>query len=422
MKGTYSVNDWIKEKLIGNYLNVDLVKLMFNQFKEATGSTCSLASYHRRVREVYQELYEGELDLTDTEEDLIKLSAQKQKLQDKNNFERKISRERFRQYNTLEEIFTEYVKTLQEVDLNKFKIKLNSSKKRKNAIFHLSDVHFNELITPDEFMDNKFDFTIASKRLKKFVTEAKALYKFYGVTDVLIANTGDMINSSRRMGEILNRSGSLVKASLLATYLLEQVIVELAKDFNITVASVVGNESRIGEFMDSTETLVSENWDYLIHHNLKTVLKGTPVVFIEGDFREKIVTVGDSFNVLLLHGDAIKGQNLQKAIQPMLSKYTMKGIKINLVLFGHIHSASISDMFARSGSLCGGNPYSEKDLSYTSRASQNIYVLDDTGGFNGIKIDLQNVDDIKGYEIISQLETYNIHEVANHEVRIRNLV
>ena len=75
-------------------------------------------------------------------------------------------------------------------------------------------------------------------------------------------------------------------------------------------------------------------------------------------------------------------------------------------IFGHIHSAYVADMFARSGSLCGSNAYSEGALQLSSRASQIILMVDGSG-IDGIKIDLQDTGDIEGYPIDEKLESYN---------------
>ena len=74
-----------------------------------------------------------------------------------------------------------------------------------------------------------YDFTVASKRLSKLVDETKKLFKCYGITKVLLAGTGDFINSDRRLAEKLASATSQVRASLLATYLIQQVIIDLAR-------------------------------------------------------------------------------------------------------------------------------------------------------------------------------------------------
>ena len=62
--------------------------------------------------------------------------------------------------------------------------------------------------------------------------------------------------------------------------------------------------------------------------------------------------------------------------------------------------------YARSSSLVGANDYSEKALNLSGRASQNLYIFYKNGNRDGIKVDLQYVDN-KGYNIDKSLEAYN---------------
>ena len=84
----------------------------------------------------------------------------------------------------------------------------------------------------------------------------------------------------------------------------------------------------------------------------------------------------------------------------------MRGVGIDYVIFGHIHSARVGDNFSRSSSMVGANDYSEKALNLSGRASQNCYVFYNNGNRDGIKIALQNTIS-NGYNIDSSLASYN---------------
>ena len=140
---------------------------------------------------------------------------------------------------------------------------------------------------------------------------------------------------------------------------------------------------------------------------------------------QNVVHLDNGFNALLLHGHQFnKSQDINKQVVGLLQNYLYRGIKINGVFFGHIHEASISDIASRSSSLCGGNSYSTNDLLLISRASQNLYIVNEDLSYDGVKIDLQNVDNIEGYNIVKELERYNISDKLgyNNEVTIKNLV
>jgi len=405
--------NWIKTKLREHNLDKQWLYNNYDTFMlENEDNSYSKESYKRKVRLAYEELVEDGEQFEFDEESYIKLEAQKQRYQDLNNVAKKSNRENYRLYNYLETIFEEYTSLLKKIELPKIQIKKNNKvEEDKVGILQLSDLHFNEIIFPEESFGNAYDFTIASKRLKKYVMKATKVFDMNNIQTVYILMTGDFMNSSRRLGEKLAQATSLVRASLLATYLLEQVILELSQKYNIYFSGVVGNESRLGDDdMDSSDILSSENWDYLIYNNLRLIFNDkTNVYFIKPDSNmQSIIKLPNGFNVLILHGHIFKSQPNEKAIAMLIQRYLYQGIPIHAVLYGHYHSAQIGSIISRSGSLCGGNAYSSTDLMYLSHASQNIYIINKDLSYDGMTIDLQSVEDIDGYQIVSELERYNV--------------
>jgi hypothetical protein len=127
----------------------------------------------------------------------------------------------------------------------------------------------------------------------------------------------------------------------------------------------------------------------------------------------------------LVHGNTFKSTTtIDKVVGQLVSNYLYKGIPIHGIFYGHYHSANLGDIVSRSSSLSGGNAYSSNDLMYLSRASQNLYIVNDDKGYNAIKIDLQNVDNIEGYTIVPELERYNVKNNLKPNVTIisENLV
>lgn len=379
----------------------------------------------RRYRNIYNSSQEKETEDI-PEEQYVRLSASKQKFQDINNVLRKENRETYRLYNTLEEIYKEYIEVL---SASKFKVNflpcLEVSSKKKYAILHLSDLHLNEIIDARESNGNYFDFTIASKRLKKFIDTAIIYMKAHECTNVCVVCTGDIINSNRRLSEKLAQASSQVRASLLATYLLQQVIVHLSSRFIVSFAGVVGNESRVGDVdFDTSDILASENWDYLIYQQIRMLFDKTNIEFYENTNQvQTVITLDNGFNGLLVHGNFLKNIMSDKQISTLLQNYAYRGIPVHGVFCGHIHSASLGDIISRCSSLCGGNSYSTNDLMFISRASQNLYLINDDLSYDAIKIDVQNANEYKGYYIVPELERYNIRSsLATNEVVIRNLI
>lgn len=357
---------------------------------------------------------------------ILEINAKQQKLTDINRVLRKENRETYRVFNSLDTVYEEYVELLKNSSLSKFVIpKIKKDKSKRVGILHLSDLHANELIEPVEANGNEYNFEILSKRMRKFVLEAIPLFQLYKITHVYIFMTGDLMNSDRRLSEKMAQASSLVRASLLCTYIIQQAIIELAHTFKVSVVSVVGNESRLGiDDFDSSDIMSSSNWDYMIEHSLRLLLEDKGIEFIDTQSNtQTLVTLENGFNAVLAHGNYLKGVLSDKQISSLLISYLYKGKPVHGVFIGHIHSAMVGDIVSRSSSMCGGNAYSTNALNYISRASQNIYIVNEDLGYNGIKIDLQDTDGVDGYNIDKELERYNVRSTtANSRVVIDSLI
>ena len=132
---------------------------------------------------------------------------------------------------------------------------------------------------------------------------------------------------------------------------------------------------------------------------------GSKVHFVADDPMEVVLKVAGQ-NLLLLHGHGSITSRHESSINQIKGRYASRGINIDYVISGHIHSARIGDGYARSSSLVGATDYSEKALNLSGRASQNLYIFYENGNRDGIKVDLQNVDN-GGYNIHKSLEAYN---------------
>ena len=153
--------------------------------------------------------------------------------------------------------------------------------------------------------------------------------------------------------------------------------------------------------------MATDNYDFTIFNILKYVLKDSIINFVEGDPTELVVKVAGQ-NLLLMHGNcSIRHAALEKSINQVIGRYSMKGVTVDYVIMGHVHSASIGDNYSRSASLAGANDYSDKGLNLSSRASQNCYIFYEDGNRDGIKIDLQNTPIDSGYDIDKSLAAYN---------------
>lgn len=361
----------------------------------------------RKAREIVKKFKQSKLnEKNELENYALKLQLKNQKLLDQNRIERKI-REEYRSLNHLQDLTEQLIKCFdgyqnKTISHETYNEEISST---PIGIIQLSDAHFNEII---DIPGNEYDFSIAAKRCKKFINESIFHFKNNNIKKVVFCMTGDLINSDRRTDEKLSMATSRARACYVASLLIEQMILDLNKHFIIKIAFVVGNESRSFE-IGKTEIILSDNYDLMIVNMLKLMFRNTDIEFIDSNLIDCVINIKNK-NILLTHGEMFSNKNLTQNISSTISKYTRKNIKIDYIIMGHLHETYISDFFGRSASMSGGNAYSSYDLNLSSRASQNIYIVDEW--INGMKIDLQNTNNISGYYINEDL-LYKLNENKN---------
>jgi predicted phosphodiesterase len=336
----------------------------------------------------------------------------KQRLQDNLRITRKTIRDDARVENAIEEHCDSIRQLLVDKPPHTWKRELGESLPDAEGVgvIQLSDLHMNELV---EMENNRYDFKVASQRLQYLAKRAKKRFKDENVTKVVIVGTGDFINSDRRIDELLNMATNRSKAEILAVMILEQFVLDIAEDFEVEIASITGNESRVRDKHAYSEAIATDNYDYTIFQILRLLLRDNDrVTFIDlDDPREGIINI-NGHNLMIMHGDTVGQNTIHKTVAQIKSKMLAKyGVKVDYIVWGHIHSCYVSELFARSGSLVGSNSYSDDALHLESRASQNIYIFK-KNYIEPTMIDLQNPVDVVGYHIEDTLEAYNVKSAS----------
>lgn len=266
----------------------------------------------------------------------VSLGKKLQKSRDILRIERKSFRENSRRTNAIQEYDSKLVKLLEESNLSDLTIKHDTISGRPVGMVQLSDVHFNEQINL-EF--NKYNFDIAARRIRKHINKAKLLFSTHGITDVVVVFTGDMLNSDRRLDELLENATNRSMATFVAVDILQQAILDLNSVFNVTVASICGNEGRVGKDVGWINEIASDNYDYTIHYMLKLLFQGSSVNVLEiNNPLEQVIDVNGK-HILLIHGHngmAANG-NIEAGVSKAISRYAVRGVKVDYVLLGHIH-------------------------------------------------------------------------------------
>jgi len=349
--------------------------------------------------------------------EISRMAKRSQRLQDVNRIERKLWRDRVRTENALYQLDKKLRKAIKKEGLEWKEHKHTEISEGDVLVVQLSDTHFNELV---DLPDNQYDFIIAAKRLQKYAAEVKTMAQVRKARKIVVAMTGDLINSNRRLDEIVAQATNRAKACLLAAHLLGYFISDLSTVCPVDVAYVTGNESRVDPEWGFTDILASDNFDTIIFNILKMLFySNTSIKFLEGNPTETVIEV-QGVNILLLHGTTIK-RDTQASLQQIVGKYAHKDILVKYVLFGHVHFANITDLYTRSGSLVGNNAYSDRGLNLGARASQVIHIISKDTSISNLRVDLQFTDGIDGYPIEDDIKVYDAKATgrlmaAEHEV------
>lgn len=343
----------------------------------------------------------------------VRLAKQKQSAQDRNRIANKSFREHARLDNALSEYNKQLIKVFEKHQIPKLThVKTKSSK--AVGVIQISDTHFNEEVN---LPNNKYNFQIASKRLRTYIRKAKVYLKASGVKEVLIAFTGDLMNSDRRLDEMFAQATNRSNATFISVQLLKQVIEDVRKDFKVSLACITGNESRVKDEIGWDDYIASDNYDFTIYNILRFLYRDTDVDFILSKDATEVVVNLAGMNLLMIHGHGSIKAKHETSITQIKGRYASgRDVKIDFVISGHIHSARVGDTYGRSSSLVGANAYSEKNLNLEGRASQNIYVFYKNKTIDGIKIDLQHYDD-KGYDISKELQEYAYNSKSDAKLK-----
>lgn len=427
--------DWIKEKISNNCMDYKLVQEGYYQDYCDMFGNVELKSFYDIVRRTYNTMC---VQKNDVDEDFdiernIKLEKNLQKKADLTTYLRRNNRNEYRLLNYTEELYDTLIKKLDDVKFDIPNIKeVKIPKENKSAILCLSDLHFGTLIHP---YDNciGYDFTIISKRLKKYISTAIKTMKANEVGTVYLANLGDIVSASHRSDEKLGTVSAQTNCILVAVTILEQIVAELCKEFKVIVTGIVGNESRLGvsqEFFEYHKMNLENNADRLVLTMLKHVLdkkiKNLSFIIPPNPMKHMLeipINNGkETYRVVLAHGNMIK--SLKDGCENVYTnEYTDKNIKVNAVLLGHWHHLGV--LSNGKTILCGttmeGNVYANA-LGLVGKAFQNLIIINNDHTYWNLPINLSDVSEIKDeYKFDKELENcaYNrITDVSVVDIKI----
>lgn len=346
--------------------------------------------------------------ITEGNDDVVgKLTRLNQKKADQLNAARKQVRETARMDNVVEEMTKELTNVIEERSFSiRNRTRVHPTAEGAVGVVHLSDLHVGERVVG--VSGNAYDLGILSARLKKFANRVKQYFSSMGITTVLVASTGDLINSDRRKDECMANANNRSKIVFTAVDLIQQFLLDLNEEFNVSFSSVCGNESRVDKDVGWSDITASENYDLSIHQVLSIVFRNSNINVIPmNNPLEQVVNVnGKHFLLIHGHNKTANTNRSETEVAKIRGKYAALGVTVDYVIFGHVHCTYISDWFARGASTVGSNGYSDHALNLSSKASQNAYVVHSDGGIDAIKIDIQQYDINDCYAFDTSVEEY----------------
>lgn len=320
------------------------------------------------------------------------------RLQDKNRVLNNIVRSEVRFTNAMEELLKELTANVKVYKFNKLAPGKSGGMDDMGTpigIVQLADCHMNELVDLiDTIYYNEYNYDIVCARLEKFACETIRLFEAYGIDTILVANTGDTLNSDRRLDEILTNAGNRSRAMLIAVDIVSQFLAHLSSRFHVYYLTVLGNESRKYDELTWNSKTFTNNYDFDIHYLLQQRLPDINFLPIDGGFERCTYINGQ--NILFIHGQQFKPKDLEHSITKLFAKYAQAGHIINFVITGHIHNTCNSDYYARSSSLVGDNAYSNNCLQLKGKAAQNLYIVT-SQGISTMAVDLQRAEGYTRY-------------------------
>lgn len=337
----------------------------------------------------YQQKLRGELDSVQTRvNDVVESKLQsikeavgeiaytKKEIQKESQKLRKVSKNLIDTAIVSEEIRNAFIN---DIDWNTPTFALHNRVEKSNhsqMIVVVSDWHIGAVIKNSN--GNDYNFEIAKERIQKLYEEIIEYAYTFGVTDIVIANIGDMVEGlyMRNFNQPFEAEYNLSEQISKATKLLLDFILLLSNDLNVKYFGIAGNHDR---WFFEKNTVDSDNVMKIINESIKTVLELSKIdrvefIEVQEEFNyEKTLKVGTK-TFKFIHGDN-EGKNMN------IDKHSsLEREEIDCLVMGHYHSHKVEEgnygkLNIVNGSLMGRNSYSRK-FKASSNASQTIIIVD----------------------------------------------
>lgn len=247
-------------------------------------------------------------------------------------------------------------------------------KSDNDLVIMLSDLHIGQTFASAW---GRYDLEVAKDRMQQYLHKIIEIKDRHNSENCFVTLQGDMISNSIHKSIAITNRENVIEQIIEASEMVTSFLAELSRYFNnVTVASVVGNHSRIDKKEDA---LKDERLDTIIEWYAKSKLED----FENIEFVDAFDNTFTSFVVrdkvyFVVHGD------YDQMNQSGLAKLSMMaGFFPYCVLFGHKHFPATTEIngikLVQSGSLPGSGDDHTIELRLSGKPSQTVLVCTDKG-------------------------------------------
>ena len=247
-------------------------------------------------------------------------------------------------------------------------------KSDNDLIVMLSDLHIGQTFYSAW---GNYDLEIAKDRMNQYLNKIIEIKDRHNSENCFVTLQGDMISNSIHKTIAITNRENVIEQVISASEMVTSFLAELGRHFkSVTVASVVGNHSRIDKKEDA---LKDERLDTLIEWYAKKKLEDFENIKFEEAFDNTFssLTVRDKI-YFVVHGD------YDTMNQGGLAKLSMMaGFFPYCVLFGHKHFPATTEIngikLVQSGSMPGSGDDHTIELRLSGKPSQTVLVCNKNG-------------------------------------------
>ncbi len=334
---------------------------------------------YQAAKKFYDEIFsqQGDEDFKKEQEEILReIKKEKIKLRDERTESNRGIRIEARVEDKLD-YFEKIIANQGKVDYEPLKPaerELIKTKSDNDLVIMLSDLHIGQTFASAW---GRYNLEVAKDRMNQYLNKIIEIKDRHNSENCFVTLQGDMISNSIHKTIAITNRENVIEQVISASEMITAFLAELSKIFNnVTVASVVGNHSRIDKKEDA---LKDERLDTLIEWYAKSKLENFEnIEFIDPYDNTFNCFVVRNKHYFIVHGDYDKFDMAGVAKLSMMAGYFPY-----CILFGHRHFPATTEVngikLVQSGSFPGAGDDHTIELRLNGKPSQTVLVCNEDG-------------------------------------------